>query len=376
MAGKIAASDAPGGAHVRFVDVQKSYDGETLVVKNLNVDIAKGEFLTMLGPSGSGKTTTLLMLAGFEPATHGEIYLSGRPINHVPPHKRGIGMVFQNYALFPHMTVNENLAFPLQVRSMGRAEIQDRVKKALEMVELPGFGDRRPSQLSGGQQQRVAVARALVFEPELVLMDEPLGALDKQLREQMQYEIKHIHQSVGVTVVYVTHDQSEALTMSDRIAVFNDGEIQQLSTPAELYERPQNSFVAQFIGENNKLTGVVRGLGNGVCTVEVEGGQKVQAVAVKVSGANVPTTLSLRPERVMINPANGTTPNALPGRVEELIYLGDHIRTRLSVAGRNDFVVKVPNQQGHQTLQQGDNVIVGWATEDCRALDPLQTTGP
>ena len=229
-AGHAAGADADA-AYVRFDNVQKSYDGVTLVVKSLNLDIAKGEFLTMLGPSGSGKTTCLMMLAGFEPATHGEIFLATRPINKVPPHKRGIGMVFQNYALFPHMTVEENLAFPLEVRRMSRDEARQRVAKALEMVELPGFGGRRPAQLSGGQQQRVAVARALVFEPALVLMDEPLGALDKQLREQMQYEIKHIHENLGVTVVYVTHDQSEALTMSDRIAVFDDGIIQQLSTP-------------------------------------------------------------------------------------------------------------------------------------------------
>ncbi|MHA1525167.1 MAG: ABC transporter ATP-binding protein, partial [Alphaproteobacteria bacterium] len=238
------ATPAEPVPHVRFVNVQKSYDGEILVVKNLNLDIAKGEFLTMLGPSGSGKTTCLMMLAGFEPATHGAIFLGNEPINNVSPHKRGIGMVFQNYALFPHMSVWENLAFPLQVRRLPKADIDAKVARALDMVSLPGFEGRRPGQLSGGQQQRVAVARALVFEPEVVLMDEPLGALDKQLREQMQYEIKHIHERLGVTIVYVTHDQSEALTMSDRIAVFNDGVIQQLAPPSDLYERPENSFVA------------------------------------------------------------------------------------------------------------------------------------
>ena len=245
MANNNAASD---DSYVRFENVQKSYDGEILVVKDLNLDIPKGEFVTMLGPSGSGKTTCLMMLAGFEPATHGEIFLDNKPINMVPPNKRGIGMVFQNYALFPHMTVAENLAFPLQVRGMSKSEQEDRVNRVLEMVELPQMSGRRPAQLSGGQQQRVAVARALVFEPTLVLMDEPLGALDKQLREQMQYEIKHIHENLGVTVVYVTHDQTEALTMSDRVAVFEDGVIQQLSSPESLYENPQNSFVAQFIG--------------------------------------------------------------------------------------------------------------------------------
>ncbi len=357
-------------AYVRFDNVQKSYDGVTLVVKSLDLNIAKGEFLTMLGPSGSGKTTCLMMLAGFEPATHGEIFLDTRPINKVPPHKRGIGMVFQNYALFPHMTVEENLAFPLEVRRMSRDEARRRVAKALEMVELPGFGGRRPAQLSGGQQQRVAVARALVFEPALVLMDEPLGALDKQLREQMQYEIKHIHENLGVTVVYVTHDQSEALTMSDRIAVFDDGIIQQLSTPDELYERPRNSFVAHFIGENNTLHGAVTEVRNGECRVAVDGGGgEVSALAVNVEGANTRTTLSLRPERAEINPASTDGLNTLEGRVEELIYLGDHIRTRLTVAGHDDFIVKVPNTHAHRPLKVGEAATIAWLTEDCRALD-------
>src|SRR3954447_14784624 len=215
---------------VRFAAVCKTYDGLTRVVDGLDLDIERGEFLTLLGPSGSGKTTTLMMLAGFETPTEGEIVLEGKPLSRLPPHRRAIGMVFQNYALFPHMSVADNIAFPLTVRGIARDEIARRVERALDMVQLPAFGERRPAQLSGGQQQRVAVARALVFEPKLVLMDEPLGALDKQLREQMQYEIKHIHESLGVTVVYVTHDQGEALTMSNRIAVFNDGVIQQLST--------------------------------------------------------------------------------------------------------------------------------------------------
>ena len=357
--------------YVRFEGVQKSYDGVILVVKDLNLDIAKGEFLTMLGPSGSGKTTCLMMLAGFEPATAGEIMLNGRPINRVAPHRRGIGMVFQNYALFPHMSVEENLAFPLQVRRVAKAEAEKKVRRALEMVEMPEFGGRRPAQLSGGQQQRVAVARALVFEPDLVLMDEPLGALDKQLREQMQYEIKHIHETLGVTVVYVTHDQSEALTMSDRIAVFNDGVIQQLSTPDDLYERPENSFVAQFIGENNKLNGTVTGLENGVCSVAIEGAGEVRALAINVAGVNQKTMLSLRPERVEINPEPGTLPNTLVGRVEELIYLGDHIRTRMTVAGHDDFIVKLPNTYGQKQLAEGEDATIGWVTEDCRALDQL-----
>lgn len=354
---------------VRFIEVQKSYDGESLVVKNLNLDIERGEFVTMLGPSGSGKTTCLMMLAGFEPATHGEITLDNKPINNVAPHKRGIGMVFQNYALFPHMTVAENLAFPLEVRKMGKAEIEERVKKTLDMVHLGAFGDRRPAQLSGGQQQRVAVARALVFDPQLVLMDEPLGALDKQLRESMQYEIKHIHENLGVTVVYVTHDQSEALTMSNRIAVFDDGIIQQLAPPDVLYEKPENAFVAQFIGENNKLQGVVKELSGDEATVQLDSGETVHALKVNVNAVGDRSTMSLRPERVMIGDAVSNCANVFDAKVEELIYLGDHIRTRASVCGHDDFIVKVPNSSDHASLKEGEMVKVGWVPEDCRALD-------
>jgi putative spermidine/putrescine transport system ATP-binding protein len=356
---------------VRFDKVQKSYDGEILVVKNLNLDIPAGEFVTMLGPSGSGKTTCLMMLAGFEPATQGEIYLGDQPINNVPPHKRGIGMVFQNYALFPHMSVGENLAFPLEVRGMDKGERETKVKRALDMVELGAFSNRMPAQLSGGQQQRVAVARALVFEPELILMDEPLGALDKQLREQMQYEIKHIHESLGVTVVYVTHDQSEALTMSDRIAVFNDGVIQQLSSPSDLYERPDNSFVAQFIGENNRFDGTVMSVSNGKCKVKLDSGETVEASAINIDGKGTRTTLSLRPERIEINPKSKAGRSIISGKIEEAIYLGDHIRTRMSAGGSSEFIVKVPNTSGHTPLEEGKTVKIGWLTGDCRALDPI-----
>jgi putative spermidine/putrescine transport system ATP-binding protein len=268
------------------------------------------------------------------------------------------------------MTINENLAFPLEVRGVGKAEIADRVAKVLKMVELPQMGNRRPAQLSGGQQQRIAVARALVFEPDLVLMDEPLGALDKQLREQMQYEIKHIHERLGVTVVYVTHDQSEALTMSNRIAVFNDGIVQQLSTPADLYERPENSFVAQFIGENNKLKGTVAEIGaDDVATVKLETGEYVKALAVNAKEKGGRTLLSIRPERIEINPAQHNADVILNGRIAELIYLGDHIRARLEVAGHDDFIVKVPNKGGADQVTEGREVTVGWKAADCRALD-------
>ena len=364
-------NDTPDTPLVRFVDIQKSYDGVTLVVKSLNLEVAQGEFLTMLGPSGSGKTTCLMMLAGFEPATHGEIYLKDQGINNVAPHKRGIGMVFQNYALFPHMTVSENLAFPLEVRNMGKSEREEKVARALDMVQLGAFGDRRPAQLSGGQQQRVAVARSLVFDPDLVLMDEPLGALDKNLREQMQYEIKHIHENLGLTVVYVTHDQSEALTMSNRIAVFDDGIIQQCAPPEVLYEKPENAFCANFIGENNRLLGkVVEDFGDSVKVVVDGSGDTVAAFKVKVAGVGERATLSLRPERVVVSPEDGSLPNIFLARAEELIYLGDHIRTRFTVCGHDDFIVKIPNSAVHAHLRKGDTVNIGWNVEDCRALDP------
>jgi putative spermidine/putrescine transport system ATP-binding protein len=278
-------------------------------------------------------------------------------------------MVFQNYALFPHMTVGENLAFPLEVRKLPKEEIKQKVQQALDMVRLGGFGTRRPTQLSGGQQQRVALARALVFEPKLVLLDEPLGALDKNLREEMQFELKHIHETSGLTMVFVTHDQQEALTMSDRIAVFNDGVIQQIDSPSVLYEEPSNAFVAYFIGENNRFDGLVKEMNGDSCMVEIEGGALVQAKPVKVNAVGDRTTLSIRPERVYVNPTPGTLPNVLDAKVHELIYLGDHIRSRVVVSGNEEFVVKIPNSHEHSQLRENQEVQVGWASDDCRALD-------
>lgn len=366
---------------VRFRGVQKTYDGETLVVKGLDLDIARGEFLTLLGPSGSGKTTCLMMLAGFEMPTGGDILLDGDPITTLPPHKRDIGMVFQNYALFPHMSVAENLAFPLKVRGMAPGVIATKVADALDMVELEDFGGRMPAQLSGGQQQRVAVARALVFEPKLVLMDEPLGALDRMLREQMQLEIKHLHESLGITIVYVTHDQGEALTMSDRIAVFNDGVIQQVDPPARLYEEPQNGFVASFIGESNRLAGEIRGTVSGKVTVALDGSNGlVLAAPVAVQDTGARTLLSIRPERVHVLSPGDTASydNVFEGTVRELIYLGDHVRARLTLGGNDDFVVKVPNMAGSAPLARGDTVRVGWSADDAHALDYMEfeTDGP
>ncbi len=359
-----------GDGFVVFDRVQKSYDGETLCVKDLNLSIGKGEFLTLLGPSGSGKTTCLLMLAGFETATHGEIRLDGKPINNIPPHKRGIGMVFQNYALFPHMTVAENLAFPLQVRGLGQADRESKIRRALDMVQMGEFGGRRPAQLSGGQQQRIALARALVFEPDLVLMDEPLGALDKQLRESLQFEITRLVHDLGITTLYVTHDQTEALTMSDRVAVFDDGVIQQLAPPAELYEKPQNSFVAQFIGENNILDGTVRDISDGVAVVELDSGERIRTVPVNVSGVGARTSVSIRPERVEANPERlGDSAHTIKATVLEFIYMGDTYRTRLRVAGSDDFILKTRNAADQIRMRPGQVVDIGWLPEDCRALD-------
>ena len=360
---------AEGPPHVEFDGVTKSYDQRTRAVDDLDLTIRRGEFLTLLGPSGSGKTTCLMMLAGFEAPTAGAIRIDGRRINDVPPRRRGIGMVFQNYALFPHMTVGGNLAFPLEVRGLDPDARRERVARALELVRLEGFADRRPGQLSGGQQQRVAIARALVFEPELVLMDEPLGALDRRLREELQYEIRRIHADLGVTVLYVTHDQNEAMVMSDRVAVFRDGRIEQAASPEALYEEPDRSFVARFIGENNRLSGRVAAVHNDICDVEV-GGRLVRAFRVAPCGPGDRATLSIRPERVAIAPTPGLYTNEFDARVEDITFLGDHLRLRLDVCGRSDFIVKIPNMVGHGAVIEGDRVRVGWTPTDCRVLDP------
>ncbi len=360
---------AKNNEFVKFDKVDKSYDGKVLVVKDLNLDIAEGEFITMLGPSGSGKTTCLMMLAGFETPTNGEIYLDGNPISNIPPHKRGIGMVFQNYALFPHMTVYENLAFPLKVRKFSKDEIDKKVEQALSMVSLSDFGSRMPAQLSGGQQQRVAVARALVFDPAVVLMDEPLGALDKNLRESMQYEIKHIHESIGVTVVYVTHDQSEALTMSNRIAVFNDGKVQQLSSPDKLYEEPVNSFVAEFIGENNTFQGEVTDISKDRCKIKLDSGNEILANPIRVKSKGEKSIVSLRPERAIIDPEEKMD-NKFQGKIEEVIYHGDHTRVRLNLLGNKEFILKVPNSSARMDIKLGNEIKIGWNSFDARALDP------
>ena len=328
---------------VKFAGVQKTYDGKTLVVRDLNLDIQSGEFLSLLGPSGSGKTTTLMMLAGFESPTSGEIFLSGKPITKTPPHKRNFGMVFQNYALFPHMSVADNVAYPLTVRKVPKSERETRVKRALDMVHLGPMGDRYPGQLSGGQQQRVALARALVFNPQLVLMDEPLGALDKQLREHMQIELKELHRKLGLTFVYVTHDQSEALTMSDRVAVFHDGAIQQIDAVTRLYETPVNRFVAGFVGDNTVFKGMVATATGNQCQVTLPCGSALAGLNVNNALSNNPVHACIRPERIVVHlGADKPCDNSLAVTVIDVIYFGDHLRLLCALPGQVEATVKVP----------------------------------
>lgn len=359
---------------VRFAAVSKTFDGKTLVVDDLNLIIRNGEFLTMLGPSGSGKTTCLMMLAGFESLTCGDLFLLGKSVKGTPPYKRNIGMVFQNYALFPHLTVAENLAFPLEARGLPAAEIREKVTRALDMVQLPTLGDRRPAQLSGGQQQRIAVARALVYEPALVLMDEPLGALDKQLREQMQLEIKQIHQRLGLTFVYVTHDQTEALTISDRIAVFNKGRVEQLASPGVLYEAPESVFVAEFLGETNRLVGSVRDLSGSRCRLQLDDGTLISALPVGQLKQGDRAVACIRPEAITLSRPSADKPgnlNSFAGFLQERVYLGDHLRLRVRIGDRFDLSIKVQRQPDYRPPEIGDAVTVNWPAQECRAFaDP------
>ena len=370
---KCSPPDTADEALVSFKNIQKTYDGETLVVRNLNLDVPRGEFLTLLGPSGSGKTTTLMMLAGFESPTDGRIMLGGQELNHLPPHKRNLGMVFQNYALFPHMSVSENLAFPLKIRKIPKSDIDLRIDRALDMVHLRDFKNRRPSQLSGGQQQRVAVARALVFEPEIVLMDEPLGALDKKLREELQYEIKALHDRLGITMIYVTHDQGEALTMSDRIAVFADGILQQCGPPRSLYEQPSNAFVAEFIGENNRFDGTVCSRQGKICQVDLDqGGGKALAYPIHDLHPGDRCILSVRPEQVQVAPNNGMITNVFGGQVQSVMFQGDHLRVVLRAAGREDLIAKIPNTGIEHGLHAGAPITVGWDATIFRAFSTVR----
>ncbi|MGE0242023.1 MAG: ABC transporter ATP-binding protein, partial [Parvibaculaceae bacterium] len=339
--GSIPSDNGGASAFISFSGVCKSDDGRHQVVERLDLAVRKGEFLTMLGPSGSGKTTTLMMLAGFEKPSAGSITLDGKDITRVPPHARDIGVVFQNYALFPHMSVLDNVRFPLSVRSVTRLDQAERARRALATVRLEGVEGRRPTELSGGQQQRVAIARALVFDPKLILMDEPLGALDRVLREQMQVELKHLHRMLGITVIYVTHDQSEAIALSDRVAVFNKGKIAQIGSAEDLYERPGNEFVAGFLGENNIIRASL-----------VESGARESVVALgddtlKCRPTALPAgekvSVSIRPERIVLrkSPRSLSCENILSGKVVDRMYFGDHLKYQISIASGAVLSVKV-----------------------------------
>lgn len=354
---------------VCFKDVCKSYDGSNWVVNGLNLDIKKGEFISFLGPSGSGKTTTLMMLAGFESPSEGDIILDGIPIQNLPPEKRDMGVVFQNYALFPHLTVEDNIAYPLKMRKVPKEKIITQVAEAMRLVQLDKMGKRKPSELSGGQQQRVALARALVFEPKLVLMDEPLGALDKRLREDLQLEIKHICNRLNLTVVYVTHDQGEALTMSDRVAVFNDGKIQQLATPEEIYQNPANTFVATFVGENNKLHGVVEKIIGSLAVVRLKAGGTIKARASTHAVEGAECTVVIRPEKISICAEDREC--AMPGVVRESVYYGDELRVHVDIGNDCLLVLRTSGDEKSESYRTGANITVNWRPEDCEALDYL-----
>jgi len=356
---------------LRFERVSKRYPARPgadpqAALASLDLDVARGELLTLLGPSGSGKTTTLMLLAGFETPDEGRILLEGRDIARLPAHRRGIGVVFQSYALFPHMTVAENLAFPLEARGVQRAEREARVALALSMVRLEGLAERRPAQLSGGQQQRVALARALVFEPPVVLLDEPLGALDKALREEMQHELRALHRRLGLTMVYVTHDQAEALTLADRIAVLAEGRLRQVAPPRELYDSPADAFVAGFVGENNRLAGTVLDIADGVGGIRLAGGAAMGARLAAPLSPGAPCLVMVRPERV----APGA--EGLAARVEEALFQGDHVRVCCTLADGSALIARLPVDA--TAPAPGDVINLGWPAHAAWAFPAAPAT--
>ncbi len=341
------------------------YFGDVGAVVDVSFDIRAGEFLTLLGPSGSGKTTLLMMIAGFSRPSDGSIRIAGQEIVHLPPHKRNIGMVFQNYALFPHMTVGENIAYPLQLRKFGKAEIEDRVRKVLDLVQLGGYASRHVSQLSGGQRQRIALARAIVFEPRILLMDEPLSALDKQLRETMQIEIRRIHDRLGMTTISVTHDQREALTMSDRIAVFHNGRLAQIATPSGLYEKPENRFIAEFIGESSFIPLNLTDAG-------LAYGDQLIKLPQEVSYQTVNPMLMLRPERLRLarpDDANRAA-NVFAGQVHSAIFQGESLLFEVMLDGGHKVLVRLANcSENNRTLPRaGERIALHLERDDARVV--------
>ena len=335
--------------------------GSVTAVDALDLDVRPGEFLTLLGSSGCGKTTTLMLIAGFERPDSGDIILAGRSMVGVPPHRRRIGVVFQNYALFPHLSVFENVAFALRNLRWSRQRISARVKELLKLVALEGLADRSPGQLSGGQQQRVAIARALAFEPEVLLLDEPLGALDRRLREHMLQELRRLHRILGVTMVYVTHDQDEALAMSDRIALMRDGRLLALGSPRDLYEAPQSEYAASFIGDTNVLVGSAES-----ADVAVVAGHRVQLTGRLKAGQTV--RFGLRPERLLLGPLSAGLISEC-ATVDEVIYLGDTTKYRLRTQSGGSLLAVQSNSPGTTHVDVNDEVVVGWDPRDLQVLD-------
>jgi spermidine/putrescine transport system ATP-binding protein len=356
---------------VKLDQVTKRF-GDFTAVDTISLSIREGEFFSLLGPSGCGKTTTLRMIAGFELPSEGEIFLHGKPVGQLPPFKRNVNTVFQNYALFPHLTVEQNVAFGLEMKKVAKDEIQQRVAESLQMVRLPNIGRRKPNQLSGGQRQRVALARALINRPEVLLLDEPLGALDLKLRKAMQLELKELQQRLGITFIFVTHDQEEALVMSDRIGVLNEGLLLQVGTPREIYEQPANRFVADFIGETNFLNGRILQSHDGLATVTIAGSLTMEATCLDPVEPGQKVTLTIRPEKIHLHP-NGVEPvhneTAFPGRIRHAVFLGTD--TRFSVELAEGAVVEVRHQNAQMAEDNfavGQPVTVSWPAHSAKIL--------
>ncbi|MGZ9583139.1 ABC transporter ATP-binding protein [Paenibacillus marinisediminis] len=353
-------------AHLEIKSAHKLYK-KFKAVDNVDLSIQKGEFVTILGPSGSGKTTLLKLIAGFEQLNDGAIYLDGQNITKKKAYDRNIGMVFQNYALFPHMTIFDNIAYPLRLRKVSQAEVKDQVFKALQTVRLDDFASRYPSQLSGGQQQRVALARAIVFNPPLLLLDEPLGALDKHLRQQMQYEIKHIQEKLGITTVNVTHDQEEALTMSDRICVMNKGRIEQIDTPERLYNSPMSKFVSSFIGEINWIRGELMGIESGTAAVKMANGD-ISHIGIEHHVEPSSTVLiAIRPENMHVVREEAQYSNVHRVVVQEKTYIGDCFRVEVEATTGEAFTIKLP-YAASKDVAVGDEIQVGWNAGDAALI--------
>jgi putative spermidine/putrescine transport system ATP-binding protein len=364
----MTGTSTTAGAPVRLERLRKTY-GPVVAVDGIDLDIQAGEFVTLLGPSGSGKTTTLMMIAGFQEATDGTIHVGDRDITDLQPNQRDIGVVFQHYALFPHMRVHDNVAFPLRMRKVAKGDIDRRVKDALSLVRLGGYERRYPRQLSGGQQQRVALARAVVFEPGLALMDEPLGALDRQLREEMQYEIKRLQNTLGITVVYVTHDQGEALVMSDRIAVMNHGRIEQYAAPEVLYDQPATAFVSTFVGESNVLRGTARSAGGQELELVTEHGLRASGRPSQSIPAGAEVVATLRPEKLVIDGQDGPDGvNMTMATCEEAIYAGDISRYVVRASGGDQLILRVQNRPGMVRMARGSTLHLAWAVDDLRVF--------